>query len=191
MGMMRSFSCWQAKRRAKVWRQNRKLHLPRAFQTCAIAIIAAIITAISVADIHAQATPGCATFEQLVRGASDGFADDKSDTNADTLWIEIGKAGLGAQQCAMALGEGGHRMLYCRWSFAYRAGEARSWVSRLDVKMQNCSHTTLEVTTDLPVNHPDTFLQRHYRFPGVEIAISAKDKAASAKSHVFISFRKR
>jgi hypothetical protein len=127
--------------------------------------------------------PDCQIISKLLQDARQNFK-----TAVDERAFTVGRqADLGAKSCALALVKGARRQLYCRWTFAYRSGEARAWLQKLDRRIHECVSLPIEVIDDTAVNHPDTFEQRRYLFGKNEISLSAKDKAANDQSHVFFS----
>ena len=69
----------------------------------------------------------------------------------------------GAEACSLAIGDGGKKIHFCNWRFAYRDGRARAFFRTLDEEISTCLGEGAETIEDLPVNHPDFFLLRSHR----------------------------
>ncbi|MEM7213087.1 MAG: hypothetical protein AAF479_14550 [Pseudomonadota bacterium] len=92
---------------------------------------------------------------------------------------------LSAERCGTALTQSGGRELHCRWSFKYRATEAKATQVRLASSIQTCLNAT-KVAPEQGVNHPDTYDQQRFLIGKAELSLSLKDKAALQRTYVFL-----
>ena len=94
----------------------------------------------------------------------------------------------GAEACQSALQLGGASSFHCQWGFSYRSKAGSDAFRAMDALLRQCLDAAPVDADGSPVNHPDSFDQRHYRATGFMLSLSLKDKAALARSFVFLGW---
>ena len=124
----------------------------------------------------------CGDLQNLTSLALNNFKYSKSNST------ELPR--LGADECSVALGEGGIRMYFCSWGFEYRSGEARSFFGELERKLIACLKPSSPARDDQQVNHPDSFIHDTYTVSGIDLSVSVKDKSPLQKTFVFVRMQR-
>lgn len=123
----------------------------------------------------ARAAPDCADMAETARQARANFA------------IDPVPALPGAQFCQVSLSISGARALTCAWPFAFRDQAAGAEFESITAMLHGCAEVKTSLQDEPGVNHPDTYLQRHFLWDQVPVSLSLKDKSALHETYVFVT----
>jgi hypothetical protein len=93
-------------------------------------------------------------------------------------------------KCQLSMTLKGGIAHHCGWPFAFRASEARAAFEAMLDSVAECLGEGAEVTSDLGVNHPDTYDLKTFHAEAGTVSVSLKDKGALQQTYVFLRIEK-
>ncbi len=118
-----------------------------------------------------------------VRATAD-TSDSCENISALESYTVVGVAPEGSE-CRAFLGQSGKTGVSCSWAFPYRDEVAEHLASELWITLQKC-RPGAQLSSDLPVNHPDSYHLRTWAVEDAIYRVSQKDKAGLQRTLVFL-----
>ena len=135
------------------------------------------LLASAVAAPDAQADGSCAPLMSQIRAAHDRFVDREPGPGTSAF--------PDADACEVVRTTS-DPLLWCSWSFGYRADAANARFESLHASVASCLGPDAASRTDPTVNHPDSYSLHEFDAGDVTVAVSIKDKGAQKKTLVFL-----
>lgn len=105
-------------------------------------------------------------------------------TKSDAETVSVARAPAESATCTRSIGLGGTKALHCGWPFGYRSAEAQIAFEAMLGDVRQCADP-ITVPPSV-VNHPDSYDLLQFNFGPAIVSVSLKDKAALAKTYVFL-----